>query len=293
MVEKDISQQVPQHPFFIDQVGLSRVELPLSVEWQGSHQNVLASFDAVVSLNDPQKRGIHMSRIYLILYEFSKNQALNFESIKKLAYEIKNSQRGISFSSRIRIDWKGSLVQKALSSSYQGVLVYPCFYEFSLNEKNEEDFIQGSSLYYSSTCPCSASLSRDLIQKEFEKSNIQTKEEMKKWLSQETSLAGVPHAQRSRADFKVRDSKKLLYDLIRGIEETLTTVVQSAVKREDEMEFARLNAQNLLYSEDAIRRIKHYFEKTALIQSYWAQVSHFESLHPFDTIAQVSQGWKD
>lgn len=291
MDKKDVSKQKPQHPSCIDQVGLSRVELPLQIEWEGT-QNVMGSIQATVSLDDPQLRGVHMSRIYLLLYNFSTKKQVNLKNLKQLLYEIRDSQKGISLSSRLTLNWKSHLKKKSLLSSYEGILVYPCFYELSLNSKNEEDFIQGSSVYYSSTCPCSAALSRELIQEEFEKSNLQSKKEIKEWLSQETSVAGVPHAQRSRADFKVRASKMFLPHLIQGIEKTLVTVVQAAVKREDEKQFAHLNSQNLLYSEDAIRKIKFYLDEQSSIQGYWAQVSHFESLHPFDTKAQVSKNWK-
>ena len=39
--------------------------------------------------------------------------------------------------------------------------------------------------------------------------------------------------------------------LVDAVEETLATLVRTAVKHEDEQEFARLNAANLMFCEDA------------------------------------------
>ena len=48
--------------------------------------------------------------------------------------------------------------------------------------------------------------------------------------------------------------------LINTLEDELKTPVQAAVKREDEQEFARLNGQNLMFCEDAARKIKALLE---------------------------------
>ena len=290
MENKDISQQKPLHPSSIDQVGLEGVELPLRVQWKDSVQNVTAVVRAVVSLDDSQMRGIHMSRIYLALYEFSLNNILTPESLKELLAKIVSLQKGCSFSGRLRISWKSFLKQKSLSSSCEGVRVYPCFYEAVFQGGHQKaDWIQGAVVLYSSTCPCSASLSRDLIQEKFKESRVQTREQMLEWLGKESSIAGTPHAQRSQAEFKVKSEKGLLPDLIQGIEKVLASPVQSAVKREDEKHFAHLNSQNLMYSEDAVRNIKFYLDHKPEVEDYWIQVSHLESLHPFDTVAQISK----
>ena len=290
MEKQDISQQKPRYPSPIDQVGLDGVELPLKVQWKDGVQNVIAVVRAVVSLNDSQMRGIHMSRIYLALYEFSLNEVLTPESLKKLLLKIISSQKGKALSGRLKISWKGFLKQKSLVSSFEGVRVYPCFYEVVFcSESQKMEWIQGAVVLYSSTCPCSASLSRDLIQEKFKSSVVQTREQMLDWLGKESSIAGTPHAQRSQAEFKVKAQKGLLPDLVQGVEKALAVPVQSAVKREDEKQFAYLNSQNLMYSEDAVRNIKFYLENEKKVEDYWVQVSHIESLHPFDTVAQISK----
>ena len=68
----------------------------------------------------------------------------------------------------------------------------------------------------------------------------------------------------------------------------LATPVQTAVKREDEQAFARLNADNLMFCEDAARRVASVLSKDSRIATFDATVSHFESLHPHDAVARVA-----
>ena len=67
--------------------------------------------------------------------------------------------------------------------------------------------------------------------------------------------------------------------LVDAVEETLATPVQTAVKREDEQEFARLNAANLMFCEDAGRRLKAMLDARADIADFHVHVEHHESRH--------------
>ena len=78
-------------------------------------------------------------------------------------------------------------------------------------------------------------------------------------------------------------------ELIDIVENTLKTPVQAAVKREDEQEFARLNGQNLMFCEDAARKIKAILERDKYAD-YWLQINHYESLHAHDAVAIAVKG---
>ena len=306
----DISNQKTRWPSSINEVGLSNIELPLKVFFGRKTQVVLGQVSAFVSLDNPQQRGIHMSRIYQALHGFSEKEILNLKSLKKLAKHIVNLQKPHSHSGRLLIHWKGALEQKSLSSSRKGWRVYPCFYETVYSEKNSSlkkpsksknqgtkkdhtQVIMGFELLYSSTCPCSAALSRELIQENFKKSkNVSSRNNFIEWLGQESSIAGTPHAQRSKALISIKtEEEKDLFFLIKELEQVLSTPVQTAVKREDEKHFALMNGKNLMYSEDAVRKIKKYLESQKWVQGYSAEVCHLESLHPFDTTARVMKNW--
>jgi GTP cyclohydrolase I len=107
------------------------------------------------------------------------------------------------------------------------------------------------------------------------------------WLHRYASLA-TPHSQRSEAHVSVdiTDNDETLglglLPLIDRIEHAVCTPVQTAVKRADEQAFAALNGQNLMFVEDAARRIEAALRAYSNLSVY---VRHMESLHPHDAVA--------
>lgn len=69
--------------------------------------------------------------------------------------------------------------------------------------------------------------------------------------------------------------------------------MQAAVKREDEQEFARLNGENLMFCEDAARRLQSALDVETAYQDFWLRVDHMESLHPHDAVSIVTKGIAD
>ena len=78
--------------------------------------------------------------------------------------------------------------------------------------------------------------------------------------------------------------------LINGAEDILQTPVQAAVKRADEQEFARLNGANLMFCEDAARRLKTWLDADSSIADFCFEARHVESLHPHDAVARGRKG---
>ncbi|WP_449361040.1 GTP cyclohydrolase, FolE2/MptA family [Alishewanella longhuensis] len=76
--------------------------------------------------------------------------------------------------------------------------------------------------------------------------------------------------------------------LILLAEQSLATPVQTAVKRADEQAFAKLNGQNLMFVEDAARRLAQAIG--AQFPIFSIEVKHLESLHPHDAVARVDSG---
>jgi len=70
----------------------------------------------------------------------------------------------------------------------------------------------------------------------------------------------------------------------------LGTPVQTAVKREDEQAFALANGGNLMFCEDAARRIQHALDTDDRIADFHVRLEHQESLHPHDAVAYASKG---
>ena len=114
------------------------------------------------------------------------------------------------------------------------------------------------------------------------------------WLASERGLAATPHAQRSRAELRVELKPAFdelpLKALVDAVEAALGTPVQTAVKREDEQAFAELNAANLMFCEDAARRMQKALDEDDRISDFWVRASHFESLHPHNAVSVVTKG---
>ena len=119
-----------------------------------------------------------------------------------------------------------------------------------------------------------------------------TREAVRDWLLSERGMAGTPHAQRSHAEGRVELRPQFdelpLRALIDATEAALATPVQTAVKREDEQAFAMLNAANLMFCEDAARRVAAAVSADPRVARFDAVVTHGESLHPHDAVARVS-----
>jgi GTP cyclohydrolase I len=79
-------------------------------------------------------------------------------------------------------------------------------------------------------------------------------------------------------------------ELIDRVEGALKTPVQTAVKREDEQAFALLNGENLMFCEDAARRIQSALDADERIADFRIRAAHHESLHAHDAVAVATKG---
>lgn len=250
-----------------------------------------AVVSAFVNLINPQVRGIHMSRLFQAVQDHFAGRDFNFEILEKIGKQMIDSHAGLSDQSKLNVQFQWPLQQKSLVSDLSAARNYPV--EFSVvKASSESSFRFKVEVLYSSTCPASAALSQQLIQsrfkQEFGNQDLVGSEKIIKWLGEASSLAGTPHAQRSIAEleFEVTDINAFkAEEIIQKIEMTLKTPVQSFVKREDEQEFARLNAENLMFCEDAARRLKSEFEIHPVVQIVSGCVRHIESLHPHEAVA--------
>lgn len=280
----------------LDWVGMDNIGLPVRVaDGAGGQLQVPASIDLAVNLVRSQARGIHMSRLYLRLQEGLASETITPGGLRQLLQACMESQAGLADRARLRIRYEALLLRPALESGFSGWKRYPVEIEAALQEGHLKLSL-GLSLEYSSTCPASAALSRqanaERFSEDFAAARPLSTAVVHDWLASERGLAATPHAQRSRAqvrvDLRTHFDELPLVPLIDALEAALGTPVQTAVKREDEQAFARLNAENLMFCEDAARRVAAVLAADARVERFDATVSHFESLHPHDAVARVS-----
>ncbi len=288
----------PQYRGQLDKVGMGDIQVHINIERKNLGRFLsVANASAYVSLDNQDSRGIHMSRLYLILQEYLSAEILNFNCIKKILLSFIQSHKSLSKSAHLELSYKHPISKPSLVSDNSSCYFYDVTYDSSLIEgefKNKLHF----KIVYSSTCPCSATLSRQKVQEHFKACFAPTDPNVKipakeiyAWLGEEKNTTATPHSQRSVASISldIQDTENFCIDkVILSIEEALQTPVQGAVKRSDEQMFAERNAKNLMFAEDAARRIKNTLAKTDHLHGFSVKVSHQESLHPHNAEAYVS-----
>jgi len=291
------NETAPQFQSPIDRVGMSGIEVAILVRGEDDVlMRTPAKVDAYVSLDDPATKGIHMSRLYLSLQnelhtEFSRKQ------IERMLDRFLETHSEMSQSAYLQFSFEHMIQRASLLSDNTAWRSYPVQVE-ALRQGDSIKYRVHVRLTYSSACPCSAALSRQLLQQQFEEQfyghNWLSASTVLNWLGSNNTLIAVPHSQRSHADITVDldDSRDDLPidEIIGRVEGVLNTAVQAAVKRADEQEFARLNGENLMFCEDAARRMKSAIDPMSGVIDYRIQASHFESLHPHDAVAIVVKG---
>ncbi len=282
----------------LDWVGMSNIEMPIMVASKGEAERMVsAHIDAFVNLKEAQAKGIHMSRLYLLLDELSTSNTLNYQALVSLLDSFITSHGDLSDQAKVIFNFEYHLRRKSLISGKEGWKAYPVTLTGHLNQ-GQLTIELAIDVRYSSTCPCSAALARQLIQKAFQdKFSSQSGLELSdvhEWLGTTDGIVATPHSQRSVAEVKVKLNNTLsdfpITDLVDVIEDSLQTPVQAAVKREDEQEFARLNGQNLMFCEDAARRLQHSMNQASQYDDFWLKINHLESLHAHDAVSITTKG---
>lgn len=278
----------------LEQVGMENIQTRIQVLDPSGHVNsVAASVDVQVSLDQPGHRGIHMSRLYKIVNELDQ-QPLTREYVLSRLEQMLSTHKDLSRNAYLTIHFSHLMKRPALLSGQEGWRAYPVRVQ-AQSLKGQTQYAVEVRVLYSSTCPCSASLSRQALQDQFSKDFADKKlnlDDFHQWLGKESSVA-VPHSQRSEATVNfvfAPFTKPLEFGaLLDLIENALGTPVQAAVKREDEQEFARRNGENQMFCEDAARRLKATLLSITELADFHIQVRHFESLHAHDVVARCSK----
>lgn len=285
-VTSDISADTPSA---LKWVGMEKIAVPITINLDNDQKlQVAAKANVFVSLDSPESKGIHMSRVHLAINQLA-NLDCNKENLSQLLDNMISSQGNISQQARIELSFDLILSKPALLSDESGFQSYPVVIKA---EKKDQGYNYEFELTiaYSSTCPCSASLARQLyanaIDSAFPDTTI-NKADLLAWAQSQAGSVATPHSQRSYAyvHFSIGSADwPDLGSMIFKLEDVIGTPVQTAVKRNDEQEFARLNAGNLMFCEDAARRVKKSLEKMPDVEDYWFKIEHQESLHAHNAV---------
>ncbi len=283
----------------LDRVGMTEIELPLHLrDAAGRRCTVPGRADAFVSLDAPDVKGIHMSRLFLLLSETLGKEELTVPTLQTVLHGFVASHSDMSRSAHLDLRFDYMVERPALRSGHYGWRTYPVRVAADLRDGHFQATVS-TRITYSSTCPCSAALARhrvrDAFLERFAGRELVSLDEAATWLDSERGVPATPHAQRSHADVTValhRSADRLeLVALIDRVEKALGTPVQAAVKREDEQAFAELNGENLMFCEDAARRLQASLAGDDAYVGFEVRIEHQESLHPHNAVASASQPW--
>jgi len=257
----------------IQKVGIAPVDLPIKV-WrrEGGQQELQAQASLYCSLDDPNIKGLNLSRLYLVMHETIKDH-LSLDGIMAALKHMAYKQR--SHNAYCKLRFKYPWTQKSLRSNLEGHIAYNVELEGQYYNDTFRFYLTVDYIY-SSTCPCSYELAH-----------------------QATSTRGVAanaHSQRSIAKVKIRfDRQNIVWieDIVELCREVIPPEVQVVVKRIDEQAFSELNGANLLFSEDAARLLYGALDtwyEIGKIFDFSIVIEHYESLHPWSAICVIHKG---
>ena len=277
------------NPLTLQWVGMEKIAISVII----GQKKIAAKADIFVSLDDPSAKGIHMSRLHKRLNELAQVEC-NDSSLHALLAGIIDSQNGLSQRAKLVLSFELLLEKPSLTCQNSGFQSYPITIS-ALLSNNKLTLQLSLAIPYSSTCPCSASLSRQLyrnaVDQAFSDDTI-SKAHLLDWIENVAGSVATPHSQRSFAYLTLVISPGTWPEfdkLIHYFENVIGTPVQTAVKREDEQAFAKLNANNLLFCEDAARRIKAALLSISWIDDFYFKVEHQESLHAHNAVVTDSK----
>lgn len=291
------AQQTDKNYQALQWVGMTR--LPVVFEMLDSrlgNQRCQGYAEVGVDLVEPSARGIHMSRLYLGLETFCREQSLSPQSLQHLLTELVDTHKDISQAVSIGLDFELMLNRPALESDLKGFKSYPVRIH-AWKDRGDLGLALELTVPYSSTCPCSTSLAKAHIKESLSahfSSEQLNRADLFDWLDQAGEDFPTPHSQRSYARVRVQltEADKDLFNIVEwldSIEDSLQTAVQTAVKREDELAFAKRNGANLMFCEDAARRLQKLLDTNSEVSDYWLEIDHQESLHAHNAVARASK----
>lgn len=285
----------------LNKVGIAPVDLPIRVlRRDGTEQVIQSQASLYCSLDDPNAKGLNLSRLYLLMHDLIKDH-VTMDGITSTLEEMATKQGSNHAYCKLRFKYPWS--QKALRSRYplteeeiaagqyqtlsngekislrklEGHIAYNVVLEgqYHRGADREYTFYLTTEYVYSSTCPCSFELAHNAKEKR--------------------AAAANAHSQRSIMTTKVQfDPTNIVWieDIIDLHRQYIPTEVQVVVKRRDEQAFAELNGANLLFSEDAVRimykALDEWFDEGKILD-FCLFTAHGESLHPWDAIAGTAK----
>ncbi len=252
---EDIQNHTDYREIDIDQVGVKGITYPITVlDKDEGEQQTIARINMYVNLPRYYK-GTHMSRFVEILNEHSRR--ISLRNLVEIMEEMK--RRLDAESSHMEISFPYFVSKKAPVTRSQGLMEYRCTFKGSLNRK--ADLVLIIHVPISTLCPC----------------------------SKEISEYGA-HNQRGEVKLQVRFRRFVwIEDLVKMVEDSVSTDVYSVLKREDEKFVTERAYNNPMFVEDVVREIAQKLNKDPNITWFSVEAENFESIHNHNAYAYIEK----
>ena len=270
----------------IPRVGIERFRIPMN--YRHGENNELMNHDTFASMFislAADKTGANMSRFCAILQEEAGKMAVGPDLFKLVLGRYRSDLRDFSNeelieNAELKLDFKYAVKQQSLKSENWGWQYYDCSLKGIQNNSGRTIIELTLNYEYSSTCPCSLSMSK------------QYEEEYKQGVTKVGNGIATAHGQRSNAETTVLfdvENWVEIEDLISILRTALPTETQSLVKRVDEQAFAILNGENPVFVEHVARRLSQGLDANKQILDWNVKIEHFESLHSHNAVAYITK----
>lgn len=250
----------------IPKVGITKLTLPVDVKRRtGDAITVKGTISAYVSLEDPNQRGINMSRLARVFYDHVDGKgAIELLDLLKVVedYRVKLPAKDGYLKIRFEYPYK----QKHWREDHFGWMYYPVEFEIQNIDGEVKTFLT-VKYTYNSSCPCSYALA------EYSRNELDT--------------PAVPHSQRSEATIKVQfdpNSPDLLWiedivDLCRKIQPS--EVLSGIVTRVGEFSMAQMmgSTDAMGFIEDLLRKFWEGFNNEPRVLDFSIGLVHYEALN--------------
>ena len=296
--DPQVNPVIPGAKVQINKVGVSGVDLPVNfIRRDGTIEKLAASVSLYGSLDNPNAKGLNLSRFPIVMHEQIANH-VSIDGITHILDQLQKKQgsKNVFCKMKFKYPWtqKALRTRKELPADApdsqvfkivdgvklshekaEGHIFYNCVLEGQKHD-SEYKFYLTVDYIYSSTCPCSFELAQNAIMVRGRSAN--------------------GHSQRSIAKITVQfDPKNVVYieDIVELARKQVPTEVVVICKRRDEQAFAELNGANLLFTEDAVRLLYEGLDEmfnTGKIKDFSVVTDHLESLHAWSATAVISKG---
>lgn len=285
----------------LNKVGVSGVDLPIQfLRRDGSIEKLHAKTSLYGSLDNPNAKGLNLSRFPIVMHEEIANH-LSINGLKNVLNRLQSTQNSSNVFCKMsfKYPWTQPALrtrkvlpndapmedvfkvvdgQKLSHEKLEGFIFYDCVLE-GQKIGNEYKFFLTVNYVYSSTCPCSFELAQHA--------------------TRNRGKAANGHSQRSIAQLKIQfdpDQPVYVEDVVEMARQQVPTEVLIICKRRDEQAFAELNGSNLIFTEDAARLLYEGLDSwfnEGKIYDFSIVTDHIESLHPWSATAVVTKGVPD